>query len=108
MFTGNENQKIGFAAAGTLTRRYRDSMEALRVPYKKGGFFGSEGIQNLLDQENCVGIRYYYGLDANDVQVMVWVGVDSDENDLVGEDNLCLEMSIPCPDNCSEDNVLNS
>ena len=74
----------------------------------KGGFFGRDAISALLSQDTCVGIRYYYGLDESDVQVLVLVGTDGDGNDLVGQDNLCMEVSIPCPDVCGNDNVLNS
>ena len=103
-FTGNEVHDISFEDAADLTERYRNQMSETDL---KGGFFGAEAIQALLDQDGCVGIRFYYGLDANDIQVLVLVGADRDENDLIGDDFLAMDQSIPCPDNCGEANILN-
>ncbi len=103
-FTGNEVHNISFEDAAKLTKLYRDQMNE---EDRKGGFFGRKAILALLDQKGCVGIRYYYGLDENDKQVLVIVGADSDENDLIGEDYLAMEMSIPCPNHCGEENILN-
>ena len=108
-FTGNEHHDISFEDAGVMTKRYRDKMSTNPPSsWLKGGFFGRAAIETLLAQENCVGIRYYYGLDENNIQVLVLVGTDSDEDDLVGKDNQCMEMSVPCPDRCGTNNILNS
>lgn len=104
-FTGNEHHDISFEDASTLTKKYRDQM----APSSRlGGFFGEAAVRDLLDQTNCVGIRYYYGLDKDNKQVLVLVGTDANENDLVGEGKLCMEMAIPCPDRCGNNNILNS
>lgn len=103
-FTGNEEHEISFEEAGELTARYREAGGAS----EKGGFFGRASIEALLAQEKCVGIRYYYGLDTQNKRVLVLVGTDEDENDLVEGHNLCMEMSIPCPNVCGDNNVLNS
>lgn len=108
MFTGNEDHTISFENAGKLTKNYRNQMNP---EDKKGGFFGEKAILTLLSQQDCVGIRYYYGLNEKEekkVQVLVIVGVDKNENDLVGEKYVCFEMALPCPDCCSNDNILNS
>jgi hypothetical protein len=104
-FTGNEDHSITFEDAAELTRNYRREMKA---GDRKGGYFSQDAIQTLLDQENCVGIRYYYGLDDDDQQVLVLVGVGKDENDLIGARYVCIEASIPCPAQCGADNILNS
>lgn len=104
-FTGSEQHEISFEVGGALTKKYRDQMAPGQ---RKGGFFGSEAIQALLNQDHCVGIRYYYGLDKNGKQELVLVGTDANENDLVGEGNLCMDVSIPCPDRCGENNILNT
>ena len=104
-FTGNEDHDISFDEAAKLTLRYR---QEVGNDARKGGFFGRKAIEALLDQEHCVGIRYYYGLDDDDEKVLVLVGTDADENDLVDRTNLAFDNAIYCPPNCGEDNVLNS
>ena len=104
-FTGHENHTITFEEGSDLTKNYRNQME---TGDRKGGYFSMDAIQTLLDQDACVGIRYYYGLNEVDKQVLVVVGVDADENDLIGLRNICIEASVPCPSQCGEDNILNS
>jgi len=102
-YTGNEDFKIDLVDAKVLTRRYRGTMSTTD---KSGGYFGKSNLIALLSQDTCVGIRYYYGLDENNVQVLVIVGVDSNQNDLLN--GLILERSFPCPTSCGEANELNS
>jgi hypothetical protein len=103
MFTGNENHRTTLSVAKTMTKRYRDNISD---GDKIGGFFGISDVQDLLDQENCVGFRYYYGLNAANEKVLVLVGTDASGEDLVH--GLVLDMSLPCPSQCSGANDLNS
>jgi hypothetical protein len=103
MFTGNENHNISLADAATLTKAYRSSVSA---GSRKGGFFGRTAIETILAQANCVGIRYYHGIDSRGEPVIILVGVDANENDLTG--GQLLEFAIPCPNQCGAANVLNS
>lgn len=102
-FTGKEDHSITLEAAAKLTKKYRDSVHAQDI---KGGFFGRDAIQELLDQDECVGIRYYYGLDENNVKVMVLVGAKADEDDL--DHGALKEASLLCPPRCGKNNPLNS
>jgi hypothetical protein len=106
MFYGDEDHKISFEAAAVLTKKYRDNNPA---PAIKGGFFGRDSIEQILNQDGCVGIRYYHGLDSNNKPVIVLVGTDTDENDMVDvtSGHVCREMAIPCPTQCGADNILN-
>src|SRR5258706_9318650 len=102
-FTGHEDHSIPLSDAAELTSRYRSQM---RVGDLKGGFFGKDAIQAILDQTSCVGIRFYYGLDRDNKQMLVLVGTKADNNDLVNGE--LAEFSLPCPDFCGEPNELNS
>jgi hypothetical protein len=104
-FTGHEEHNISFEVAAEFTSNYRDQRSS---PGRKGGFFGRDAIEALLAQDDCVGIRYYYGLTSDDEQVLILVGTDANENDLTGEGDGCMEISIPCPDRCGSNNMLNS
>ena len=103
MFTGSENHDIPLSEAAEMTARYRATMAA---GSRKGGFFGAQKLREILDQRDCVGIRYYYGLDENNQQVLVLTGVKADENDIV--DGIIAEAAIPCPSQCGNNNILNS
>lgn len=102
-FTGNEDHSISLAEAAEMTARYRGQMTEEQI---KGGFFGARAIMTILDQSDCVGIRYYYGLDSNNKQVLVLVGVLANQDDIV--DGILAEVSLPCPTFCGSDNSLNS
>lgn len=104
-FTGNENHDIDFDDAAILTERYRDSISSGECI---GCYFGKSALNALLEQSGCVGLRYYYGLDANNSPTLVLVGVDAEGNDIIGEGKICLDHPIGCPDVCSEANPLNS
>ncbi len=104
-FDGNENHDISFDEASILTKRYREK-EGSSV--RKGGLFGRKVIENLLQQDHYVGIRYYYGLDSNDEKVLILVGTNADENDLVKSNHLAFEYSVASPPRSGEDNMLNS
>ncbi len=103
MFTGNEDQRISLEEAAAMTERYRDSV-ATGLP--QGGFFGRDGIETILAQEGCVGIRYYNGINSKGQSVIILVGADENEDDMTT--GLLLEFAIPCPTQCGVNNALNS
>lgn len=101
--TGQEDHDIDLASAARYTSNYRHTIS---VDEKKGGYFGKSALLELLAQERCVGLRYYYGIDDARKQVLVLVGVNSEGDDLI--DGKILERSWPCPHACSNSNDLNS
>jgi|CXWJ01.1.fsa_nt_gi hypothetical protein len=101
--TGHEPHDIDLPEAARLTANYRRTVPE---DAKKGGYFGEDAILELLAQKDCIGFRYYYGLDDDGKQVLVLVGVKPDGNDII--DGRILERSWPCPNICSGSNVLNS
>ncbi len=105
MFTGTEDNEISYNDAAQLTQNYRDA-QTPGSNYVKGEYFSKASLESVLDQSECVGIRIYYGLDENNVQRLVIVGVDANENDLVT--GVILEHGIMCPPICGVPNNLNS
>jgi hypothetical protein len=103
IFTGNEDHSITLNEAAMFTFNYR---QKVAPDAKIGGFFGKQAIQDILGQENCVGIRYYPGEMKDGTPVLILVGVDKDGNDLY--DGLLAERAMPCPPRCSYLNPLNS
>lgn len=104
-FTGNEENQITKEEAAVLTKRYREQM---KDGDRKGGYISKDSIVSVLEQDGCVGIRYYYGLNEEEQQELVIVGVNSSTNDIIDDEAVCLDRCIPCPDVCGENNILNS
>lgn len=103
-FTGNEGGYISLSAAATLTANYRSG----QMDPVLGHFLGATKLQELLDQTGCVGLRIYYGVDSETgSKEIVVVGVDENENDILGANPLILDQSMPCPPYCGNSNDLN-
>lgn len=79
VFTGFEDHSISLDEAGSLTRNYRMAAGNGSV---KGRYFSRAAIEQLLMQEDTVGIRYYYGTDNAGHPQMVLVAVDAFGQDL--------------------------
>lgn len=101
-FTGNENHDIDLATAAQMTAAYRATIQEGDVI---GGFFGHQKIEEILAQENCVGFRYYFALNEQNLTIVL-VGVDNEGNDI--ENGVLAEFSKSCPSQCSQVNQLNS
>ncbi len=102
MFTGNEDQEISLSEGSNMTSAFRTANPtAIKAEY-----FGQKIIKLILDQEECVGIRVYNGLDASGAQSNVIVGVDVDGNDIVN--GVLGDRSIKSPPYGGVANSLNS
>jgi hypothetical protein len=104
IFTGNENHEISLNEAAELTQRFRDNLPVIDNTIAE--YFGKSALEDVLSQQDCVGIRVYYGIDSEMKKHLVIVGVNSDGNDLY--EGALMEMTIPCPPVCSTSNPLNS
>lgn len=102
-FDGNEGSVVTLRQAASWTADYRNSTSA-GSPLAQ--FYGRNKIEDILNQEGCVGIRIYHGLDENGKRILILVGADKDENDLVN--GLIVELGPMCPPKCSSSNALNS
>jgi hypothetical protein len=102
-FDGNEGKVVSLEEAAIWTANFRNSIQPGETI---AHFIGKNKLLELLEQENCVGVRIYYGLDEIGEKNLVFVGADEDENDLV--DGVILEFAVKCPPKCSEKNDLNT
>ena len=102
-FNGKEGTKVTLSEASGWTAAYRSTIdEGDRIAH----FFGKNLINSILDQDGCMGIRIYHGIDESDEKVLVLVGADADEDDMTT--GVIVEKSFPCPPRCSSSNDLNS
>lgn len=102
-FNGNEGEFVTLNDASRWTANYRNTIQPGDVIAE---FLGKEKILELLSQEGCVGIRFYYAINDSGEKILVLVGADSNENDM--ENGLILENGNICPPFCPKKNVLNS
>lgn len=102
-FTGEEDHSISLEDAAELTARYRQTAGTGAI---LGGYFSKEAVKAIIEQDNCVGIRYYYGRAADGKPKLVMVGVLANEDDIA--DGQLAEFGADCPPNCGKNNELNS
>lgn len=102
-FNGNEGEFITLREGSEMTKRYRNTIQPGDVI---GVFMGKDKIKEILAQNECVGIRFYFAKDENNENTLVVVGADSNQNDLVN--GLIADKLRKCPIICSDLNSLNS
>ncbi|NVK63818.1 MAG: hypothetical protein HWE22_04490 [Flavobacteriales bacterium] len=101
-FDGTEGRAISLPDAAALTKEHRSQNPNARM----GHFFGKDIIEAILNQGGCMGIRIYYGINADSGErELVLVGADEKEDDIIG---IVADFSKSCPSNCSSANDLNS
>jgi len=93
---------ISLHDAQKLTENFRAENE---VKSPIGGMFEKESVLAVLNQPECVAMRYYFGIDDNNKKVLIIVGVDLQGNDMI--DGIIIEKAFPCPPYCGDINSIN-
>jgi hypothetical protein len=96
------DHSITTAEAAVLTRRWR----LTHRDAERSGAFHADQVRRLLDERECVGLRYYHGLDEAGRPSLILVGMDLEGADMT--DHVMLEEHLPCPPWCPMENDLNS
>jgi hypothetical protein len=102
-FDGNEGTEVSLEDAARWTKNYRKTIEQGEIIAQ---FIGKNQLLKLLEQDDCMGVRFYYGINDEGLKNLVAVGADAAENDL--EKGIIIEKMNPCPPFCSTKNGLNS
>ena len=102
-FNGSEGRAIESNKAGEWTKNFREAHRGEIMAH----FFGRDILTAILKQEDCQGIRFYYG-SAGGVPQLIAVGADSNGNDQLGANRIVADEAYPCPPSCSKPNILNS
>lgn len=104
-YDGSEGAYIAKSQAQTYGSNYVNSDRYDATGQYKAHYFGENKLNDILDQDGCVGLRIYYGTKIEGTTIekpeLIIVGVDSNGNDILDED-LILDASMPCPPNCPE------
>ncbi len=71
----------------------------------KSFFIGSNHIKSILDQEGCIGLRIYNGINLESSRMnQVLIGVNELGNDI--KEGVIVNKAIICPPECSIINIL--
>ncbi len=101
-FNPNQDHSITLTAAAAMTKAYRDANPGARL----GGFFGKDALIAILNQADCVGIKFYFAEDDNGDPSLVLVGAKANQDDMVT--GLLADKLVPDPPGSSNPNSLNS
>ncbi|HLA55576.1 MAG TPA: hypothetical protein VK623_05730 [Flavobacterium sp.] len=78
------------ALVRSFSKKFPNEIKAL--------YIGSENVQTLIDQDDCMGVRIYNGYDDKEGRINLFmVGVDSNGNDMI---DIIMDRMSPCPPNC--------
>lgn len=100
-FDGKEGEVVSLTEAAAWTANYRSA-----YPNSvKAHFAGKDNINSILNQTGCVGVRMYHGIDDDDQQVLILVGVNADERDMTS--GIIVERLPFCPPVCDPNSSLN-
>lgn len=111
------NNFIDLNDAIELTKNYRNNKDAMVTPEFKDSMhisetFDAAAIQAILNQPSCVSFRSYFGMKVDKTICLIFVGVDSNNEDIVEgvkyEKGVLVEYGQKCPPLCSIDSPLNS
>jgi|GEM_PF-3710776 len=91
---------ISLEEAIEFSARYQERIDA---DTPKAGFFGKSAVQQLLNQDNCIGMNFYFGLDESGKRVMCLIGVDQNKHEITG---MWHERGLLCPPWCGLDSPL--
>jgi hypothetical protein len=103
-FNGTEGAAINQQTAAEWTKNYRDQPGSATLSH----FFGRDILQKILDQNDCMGIRFYYALDAEGAKQLIAVGATAQENDQLGDSFKVADDSKVGPPYSGAANILNS
>jgi hypothetical protein len=96
------NHEISLQEASQLTARFQEN---LLPGQPKGGFFGKQALQRLLDHPECVGLRFFYGAHKDGKRAVVGMCVDKFGAEMFHGPSI--DLSGGCPPFCGAQNLLN-
>ncbi len=96
------NHEISLNEASQLTARFQEN---LLLGQPKGGFFGKQAMQRLLNHAECVGLRFFYGAHRDGKRAVVGMCVDKFGVEMFH--GPAIDLSGSCPPYCGSANLLN-
>ncbi len=106
---------ISLSTAKEMTLRYRtEKGNVLKSGYENilllSETFNRDAFDKLLSQSGCVGVRVYFGMNADLTIKVIAVGVNADDRDILpltenaelisDDEGVIVEEGRPCPPFC--------
>ncbi len=92
------DHRISVNVGAAHTRRFREANPDPKAE-KAGMFWRNGGLDDLMAQKGCAGVRIYFGRGPDGTGNLVLVAVDAQGDDLSA--GTVLEQGIPCPPFCT-------
>lgn len=87
-------------------QRLIESFQAKFPGEIKASFVGIETLNLILQQQDLMGVRIYYGYDTDAKQISpILVGVDNNSKDMTA---VLVDRLDPCPTECDPSSPLNN
>lgn len=102
-FDEQADYSISLNDAAKMTKRFRDKAAPGAII---ACAFGKSGLETILNQDDCVGIRFYFAEKEDGKLTLVLTGIKASGNDIY--DGELAEHGGGCPPDCSSFNPLNS
>lgn len=119
-----KDHSISLDEAKKMIKKFKDEKDKIVKDEHKGKHllfdcesFDRTPFEKLLQNENCKGVRIYYGMkeDSQNVHAII-VGFDANGKDILpqpgvamdGTDPIIIEQSEPCPPTCPPPSDLNT
>lgn len=93
---------ITLQEAETMTHAYQNASQFQDLTIAV--CIDNDAYQQVLDQQGCVSVRTYFGLDADGKLTIVVVGVDENGEDLTS--GILLNRGYKCPAKCPNNSSL--
>lgn len=101
------SKKIGLDQAKTMRKKYKEAKGPILAEgvskdiLPQAEFFDKQDVLDLLNQDDCQGLRVYYSMDEAHNFHLLLVGVDSEGEDIIDSNEpLILDEGIKCPPTC--------
>jgi hypothetical protein len=95
------NHRVSHAVARRLRSRYIKKY-ADRPGELVTGAYNRKIFQQILDQQGCIGIRFYPGLNDKGLVTLLFCGIDRYGNDILA--GIIGDIPFTCPPMCSAPN----
>ena len=96
-----KQHRISLTEAQRFINNYESEAEFSGVA---GGLFDKQCVLDVLNQDDCIGLRYYFGKDDSGKVVLIMLGVNELGRDI--SDGIIIERAYPCPPYCDEASIL--
>jgi len=112
----SEKNTISLKTAMEWTKKWRDKESTYNKYHECKAFnIPKVDLQEVLAEKGVASVRAYLGVDENNVEKLMIVGVDekgkdmitlTKDNSLKGDDGDIWDFTEPCPTNCDESSPL--